>query len=79
MDRTGNDGWAEDDVMGLWEHQGAELTVKDLGDIFRSASPDLPVVVEHYDGEGGVQAMTPMHVDLRGRPGAPTALVITVV
>ena len=38
---------------------------------------DLAVEVEFYDGST-FRPLRPMHIDLKGAPGRPTAIVITV-
>jgi hypothetical protein len=74
-----NGGWTEpDDQMGLWEHQGHQLTVRWLQLALADLEPDAAVTIEQYDGQGGVRELRPMHIDLRGRPRAE-AVVITVV
>lgn len=76
---TDDEGWADpDDQMGVWEHQGEPLTVEALRTELANLDPDTLVIIEHYDGAGGVRPLRPMHIDLRTRPH-PAAVVITVV
>jgi hypothetical protein len=69
--------WHAVDQMGLWEHQGRPLTLRELlrhdGRIL-----DLPIEVTIYDGTGSSPFLTPLHVDFRGPQNAPSAVVITV-
>jgi|tagenome__1003787_1003787.scaffolds.fasta_scaffold19513042_2 hypothetical protein len=69
--------WNSVDQMGLWEHQGQPLTLRQL---LRQNDGllDLPVEVTVYDGINSSPFLTPLHVDFRGPRDAPTAVVITV-
>ncbi len=65
--------WHDDDPMGVWEHQGHPLRVRDLARL-----PDLPIEVAVYDGATASPLLSPLHVDFRGPKANPTAIVITV-
>jgi hypothetical protein len=70
--------WADpDDRMGVWEHQGHPLTIRDLLTQMSERELDLPVEVSVYGGIRASRALVPMHVDVRVAQGAPAALVIT--
>jgi hypothetical protein len=71
--------WADPhDEMGLWEHQGKPLTVRDLLTQLSEAHLDLPVEISVYNGMRASQALKPLHVDARVALGVLAALVITV-
>ncbi len=73
-----DDEWLEpDDQMGLWEYQVHPLTVGGLKLALMSLDDDLPVQIEFYDGSE-VRSLRPMHIDLKGTAGTPSAIVITV-
>jgi len=69
--------WHEVDQMGLWEHQGRPLTLRELLQ-HDDRILDLPIEVTVYDGTDSSPFLTPLHVDFRGPQDAPTAVVITV-
>ena len=76
-DKT-DDEWLEpDDQMGLWEYQLHPLTVEWLRESLNNLPDGLPVQVEFYDGSD-VRSLRPMHIDLKGKDGRPSAIVITV-
>ena len=63
--------------MGIWEHQGRPLTLREL--LWHAdESLDLPIEVIVYDGTDSSPFLTPLHVDFRGPQSAPSAIVITV-
>ena len=68
--------WYDYDQMGIWEHQGRPLTLRDL--VRNEGVLDLPVEVSVYDGVSASAFLTPLHVDFRGTPEHPTGIVITV-
>jgi hypothetical protein len=72
-------GWLDpNDEMGLWEFQSEPLTVRSLIAALTTANePDLPVTVEFYDGTDS-RALRPVHIDISGDRGTPTAIVLTV-
>ena len=78
MGEETDDEWLEpDDQMGLWEYQLRPLTVEWLRESLNNLPDGLPVQVDFYDGSE-VRALRPMHIDLKGENGRPSAIVITV-
>ena len=63
--------------MGLWEYQLDPLTVQWLRRSLSGLPDGLPVQVEFYDGSV-VRTLRPMRIDLKGKDGRPSAIVITV-
>jgi hypothetical protein len=70
--------WSSEDQMGLWEHQGRPLTLRQLLNQNDDSILDLPVEVTVYDGTDSSPFLAPLHVDFRGSRDAPAAVVITV-
>ncbi len=78
MGADAEDDWLEpDDQMGLWEYQLHPLTVGWLREALTSLADDVRVHVEFYNGTEA-RTLRPMHIDLKGKGGRPTAVVITV-
>jgi hypothetical protein len=76
---SSDDEWLEpDDCMGVWEYQLYPLTVADLRRALDGLPDDAPVEVDFYDGTDASRSLRPMHIDLKGNAGVPTAVVITV-
>ena len=73
-----DDDWLEPgDDAGLWEYQLDPLTVVWLKEALAELPDDLPVEVEFYDGSAA-RPLRAMHIDVKGRAGRPSAVVITV-
>jgi len=70
--------WNSVDQMGLWEHQGRPLTLRQLLAQNNDGILDLPIEVTVYDGTVSSPFLAPLHVDFRGPRDAPSAVVITV-
>jgi hypothetical protein len=68
--------WHAVDQMGLWEHQGKPLTIRDL--VRHVELLDLPIEITVYDGIDASPFLTPLHVDYRGPQESPAAIIITV-
>ena len=80
MERDDDDGSLDPyESGGLWEGQGMPLTVKDLRRALAELADDLPVEIERYDGMGGLDALKPMHLDLRGHDRRAEAIVIVTM
>lgn len=79
-DRNGGEefDWHGHDQMGLWEHQGGALRIRDLIRQGGEELLDLPVTISVYDGVRASAFLTPMHVDFTGPVARPTGIVITV-
>ncbi len=73
-----DDEWLEPDgQMGLWEYQVHPLTVGSLRETLASLADEVPVQVELCEGSEA-RTLTPMHIDVKGKGGRPSAIVTTV-
>lgn len=62
--------------MGVWEYQLHPLTVADLRRVLDGLPDGAPVELDFYDGTDASRALRPMHIDLKGNAGVPSAVVI---